>query len=42
MIDTSGIEEDTKQLEWILKRLVEKLQPLANENEPEPITPKYV
>jgi hypothetical protein len=42
MIDTSGIEEDTKQLEWILKRLVEKLQPLTNENEPEGVTPKYV
>ena len=34
IIDTSGIEEDTKQLEWLLKRLVEKLQPLTNENEP--------
>ena len=34
IIDTSGIEEDTKQLEWLLKRLVEKLQPLTNEKEP--------
>ncbi|KAI5077143.1 hypothetical protein GOP47_0006967 [Adiantum capillus-veneris] len=28
-IDTSGIEEDTKQLEWLLNRLADKLQPLT-------------
>ncbi|KAH7428642.1 hypothetical protein KP509_09G010000 [Ceratopteris richardii] len=29
-IDTSGIEEDTKQLEWLLNRLADKLQPFAD------------
>ncbi|MCO5605265.1 hypothetical protein L7F22_059445, partial [Adiantum nelumboides] len=28
-IDASGIEEDTKQLEWLLNRLADKLQPLT-------------
>ncbi|MCO5581295.1 hypothetical protein L7F22_035174 [Adiantum nelumboides] len=29
-VDPTGIEEDTKQLEWILNRLADKLQPLTN------------
>lgn len=29
-VDPTGIEEDTKQLEWILNRLADKLQPLTS------------